>query len=196
MFFLSHHRINLIAITIAAITLGACGGSTTIEQSWTAPNARAERLHKVVTLFISEDGATRRAAEDKLALDLMQKGVQATPAYALLSDQELQDLNAAKQKLAQLGYDGVVTMRLVDKEHELQYMPGDFDAYWGLAWYEPGYAYTETIVRMETNAYSLRSNRLVWSALSKTVDPSGSKGLIKDVSKVVAEQLTKRGLAG
>lgn len=107
------------------------------------------------------------------------------------------DLNRAKEKLRTLGADGVVVMRLVDREHQLEYIPPDFDMYWGLAWpgvYSPGYAYTETIVRMETTAYSLRDIQLVWSALSKTVDPRNARALINDVTKIVAEQLTKRGI--
>jgi hypothetical protein len=195
-------RIRLLAIAIAALTFAGCGASTTIEQSWTAPNARYERLHNVVTLFISRDGATRRVAEDKMARALAARGVRATPAYAVLTDTDPRDLKQTRAKLRALGYDGVVTMRLVDREHQLQYVPPMFDDYWGPAWggawpggyYSPGYAYTETVVRMESTAYSLRNNQLLWSALSKTVDPGSSKRLINDVTKIVAEQLTRRGV--
>lgn len=78
-------RLVAIAIAIATFTLGACAGSsTTIEQSWTAPNARNAPFRKVVSLFLSRDGAMRRAAEDKMARELAARGVQATPAYQVL----------------------------------------------------------------------------------------------------------------
>ena len=47
-----------------------------------------------------------------------------------------------------------------------------------------------------TAAYSLTTNQLVWSALTKTVDPDSARKLLGDTSKVVASQLTKHGLAG
>ena len=58
-----------------------------------------------------------------------------------------------------------------------------------------GYAYTETVSRVETSAYSLRTNKLVWSALTKTVGDEAGE-LLEETSEVVASQLTKRGLAG
>jgi hypothetical protein len=187
-------------VAIATFAMCACGGGTTIEQSWTAPTARNQPpLRKVVTLFISNDVTTRRAGEDKLARDLNARGVQATPAYTILGDQELSNLDTVKAKLRSMGYDGIVAMRIVNREHQLEYMPPTFDGYWGYAYsgfYSPGYAYTETIVRIETTAYSLRNNQLVWSALTKTVDPGSARSLVNDTSKVVASQLTQRGLAG
>lgn len=195
---------TMIAIAIAAAAPAACGPTTTVEQTWTSGQALGQPpLKRVVTVFFSENETLRRAGEDQLARELAAKGVQATPAYAVLSQEEQRNLDTVKSKLLAQGYDGIVTMRIVDRYQELEYMPSTFDGYWGYAspyfyspgFYSPGYAYTETVVRVETTAYSLRTNRLMWSALTRTVGDE-ARALIDDTSDVVAEQLTRRGLAG
>jgi hypothetical protein len=195
-------RLAAIAIASAGLAAFACGPSTKVEQTWTSPTARTQPLQKVVTVLFSDNATIRRTAEDRLARDLRAKGVEATPAYAILRDDEMADREKMKAKLLGMGYDGMVTMRVVDRYQELEYMPSTFDGYWGHSYsyfhspgyYSPGYAYTETVVRVETSAYSLRTNQLVWSALTKTTGEEADE-LIEDTSQVIATQLTKRGLA-
>src|SRR4051812_7606022 len=199
-------RLALVALALALV---ACAGPhTSVELAWTAPDAQSAPVHRVVTLFVSRDVALRRPAEDEMARQLVERGVEARPAYQLLSRDDLSNLNAAKAKLRGLGYDGVITMRMVGEEQTLNYVPPSFDAYWTWAspyffwpgyyapgYYSPGYAYTTTIVRMETEAYSLTDDRLVWAALSKTTDPGNARELIENVTKTVATRLTDQGLA-
>lgn len=195
-------------LALVGLALAACAGPhTSVELAWTAPNAESAQLHRVVTLFVSRDVALRRPAEDEMARQLAERGVEARPAYQLLSRDDLSNLNNAKSKLRAMGYDGVVTMRIVGEEQTLNYVPPSFDAYWTWAspyffwpgyyapgYYSPGYVYTTTIVRMETEAYSLTDDRLVWAALSKTTDPGNARQLIDDVTKTVATRLTDQGL--
>jgi len=187
-------------IFVLGVALVACAGPRTrVEMAWTAPAAQRIPLRHVVTMFISPDGVMRRAAEDRMANELANHGIVAMPAYRILADTDLQNLEQVKTTLRDRGYDGILTMRMVDTQTELQYVPPTFDAYWGWAepyFYSRGYAYSETVVRMETSAYSLVTNQLVWSALSKTTDPRSTRGLINDVSRTVASRLARQGLAG
>ena len=69
-----------------------------------------------------------------------------------------------------------------------------FDGYWGYAAgasYAPGYLDSETVVHMVTNLYSLEQNKLLWSGVSKTFDPSSAQAFMTDVSKAVAKSLEK-----
>jgi len=189
-------RVATLLLCIAvALGLAACGGSTTIEQSWKAPDLAPSNLRNVVTAYISRDGAMRRTVEDSMAQKLTKMGVRAVPAYAVLTDDDLKDREHAKAKLVAGGYDGVVALRLVGKETEIEGMPPTFDGYWGTAWpgvYDPGYLSTETIVRVDTSVFSFADNKLVWSGLSKTVDPNTMSSAIGDVTKVVAKALMKQ----
>jgi hypothetical protein len=178
-----------------ALTVTACGGSTTIEQSWKAPNLPQGALHNVVALYVSRDGALRRTAEDSMVQNLSHMGVRAQPAYAVLTDEDLKDKTAAKAKLVAAGYDGVIAMRLVSKQTQVEAVPPTFDGYWGMAWpgaYDPGYLSTETVVRVQTSAYELANNKLVWSGLSKTIDPNTTSSAINGVTSVVAKALGKQ----
>lgn len=186
-------RVTTLLLCIAvALEFTACAGSTTIEQSWKAPNLAPSNLRNVVTVYISRDATMRRTVEDSMAQRLAHLGVRAIPAYSVLSDDDLKDRDRAKAKLAAGGYDGVVALRLVGKETKLVATPPTFNGYWGMAWpgaYDPGYLSTETVVRVETNVFSLADDKLVWSGLSKTVDPNTMRSAIDDVTKVVAKAL-------
>jgi hypothetical protein len=198
--------VRVCVIALAGIAAGACAPSTTIDQAWMAPTARQQPpLQRVVTMFISENMTLCHSGEDELARELAKRGVRATPAYMIFSDgaQNVRDVEPLKARLRQLGYDGVVTMRVVDREQQIGSVAGTFDGYWGYwgpgYWggaYWPGYVYSETIYRVEAAAYSLRTGQLVWSAITRTTDPSSAHQLVDDTTEIVAGQLTRNGLAG
>jgi hypothetical protein len=212
---LARIRNPLIRIGIA-ISIGACAPATTLEQGWTTPSAQTQPpLRRVVTLYSSPTVVMQRAGEDQLAREFTARGVQATPGYAILGIEERRalasigtkpqaaaELEAVKAKLRDMGYDGVVTLQIVDREKNLLYDWGTwgYPGYWGYGYWDygywPGYGYTETIYRTEATAYSLRTNQLVWSGLIRSVDPNNADQLINDASKVAANALANRGLAG
>jgi hypothetical protein len=184
-------RILPVAFVIA---IASCT-TASIETSWRAPNAPA--LTSVVTLAPGPDSAARRNAEDQLAHQLMSHGVRAVPAYSVLNEQQLHDLNGSMSVFRRAGFDGVVAMKMVSAEEHLNYYP-TFDGYWGGMW-GPGAWGTvvpTTVVRIQINAYSLTNNQLVWSAVSKSVDPDSVGELVSDVTKVVSARLEKDHVVG
>ena len=179
--------------TAASVLAGACGSSTTMEQTWKAPQPEAS-LRNVVTVYISRDGALRRNMEDTMAARLNSRGIHAVPGYAVLTDTDLGDREAARAKLVGQGFDGVVAIRLIGAHTQLQIEP-TFMGYWGGAWaYDNAYLTTQTIVRVETSVFSLRDGRLVWSGVSRTIDPSSTHAAIASVTKAVAKQLEHHGV--
>jgi hypothetical protein len=189
---------RVAALVVAAAA--ACAGPTTVEQSWVAPTARAQPpMQRLATLFVSENATMRHSAEDRLAFDLRQQGIAANPSYAVLGDQlDPENLDKAKARLRQLGYDGVVVMQIVDREQEIESLPG-YGGWGGWGWYGGYYGnsiYTETIYRMETSAYDLRTGRLVWSMLTRTDDPETARELIGTTSQVATRRFVSQGLSG
>ena len=184
---------NLQRSLTFALVLAAVGcTSASIESSWRSP--AAPQLSNVVTLSPAPDGVRRRSVEDKLAQQLTHQGIHAVPAYAVLSERDLGNQSAMIEKLRAAGFDGVVTMRLVDAHQRLTYYPA-FNDYWGGAW-GAGDVVPTTIVRIEVNAYSLANGQLIWSAMSKSVDPTSSSEVVGDVTKVVSEKLAKDRVIG
>jgi len=189
----THHSARR-AVTIAfALVLGACAGATTqIDQTWVAPQGQPpQHMQRVATVFLSENVTMRHSAEDKLASDLYQTGVRATPSYTVLGDAiDPKDMDGIKSRLRDKGFDGMVTMRVIDREQEIESSPS-YDGYWGYYGAYSGYGsytYTETIYRLETTAYDLSTNRAVWSVMTKTTEPDNARELINDTSKVVTRK--------
>lgn len=185
-----------LMLSLAALVVAAGCSTASIESRWRAPNA--PELTNVVTLSPAPDGVRRRSIEDRLAHQLAQEGVRAVPGYTVLTEQDRNDRNAMIAKLKADGFDGIVTMRLVDAHQRLAYYPA-FDMYWGYAWgpyWGGGAVVPETVVRIEVNAYSLPTEQLVWSALSRSVDPNSSAQAIRDVSKVVSSRLARDRVIG
>jgi hypothetical protein len=179
---LTSHRVLALAFTIAA-----CASNATITSTWKSPSAPP--LTNVVTLSPVSDPGLRRQAEDSLAQQLTSEGVRAVPGYTVLRDQDLASHEGIINQLRGRGYDGVVTMRLVAANQQLQVYP-NFNGYWGAAWGGMNVV-PETVVRIEVNAYSLASQQLVFSAMSKDVDPGSAQQAISDVSKVTGAKLAQ-----
>lgn len=186
-------RLTYVVSLATAVALAAGGCATTtasIEQAWYSPNLQPGTLTNVVTLSPTGESVLSRTAEDQLAQDLNARGIRATPGYRVIPAEARTNRDAALAALRDSGYDGIVTMRFVGATQKLDYYP-TFDMYWGAAW---GAVYPETIVRIELNAYSLPSNRLVWSAISKSVDPDNIGEVIDDVTEVAAQDLAKHAV--
>ena len=64
---------------------------------------------------------------------------------------------------------------------------------WGAA-YDPGYLRTDKIVRVETNIYSLAEDKLIWSGVSETFDPSSTGSMVDQIATAAAAELRSRGL--
>jgi hypothetical protein len=189
----------MLAVVGVLLTSGACGSNTKIDQAWTAPQAQVRPLQKVVTVFISDDVTLRHNGEDQLTRDLTARGVAATPAYAILGDAKIADVQAVKARLRARGFDGVVTMRVIDHDTQVESAPATFDGdwgYWSGAGPHYGDVYVATVYRLETAMYSLETGRLIWSARTRTVDPDTAGQLLRETTKVIASEVTQRGLAG
>lgn len=178
---------------ILILAFCACGSSTTMETTWRSPQPEAT-LSNVVTVYISRDGASRRSFEDTMAARLKAKGIHAVPGYSVLTEMDLNDRAAARSKLMNQGFDGVVAVRLIGAHTQVQVEP-TFIGYWGGAWaYDNAYLTTQTVVRLETSVFSLRDDRLVWSAVSRTLDPSSTQSAIASATKKVAKELHHEGI--
>jgi len=192
-------RVGIIALGIVTLAaLVASCASTEMTSTWTDPAAKGAALSKVAVVCMTKDAGVRRIAEDTTASNLA--GAKAIPSYQILGDMDLKDLDAVKSKLQAAGINAVLVMRMTGVTEQVTDVGGpygSFDGYWGYAAgavYGPMGLQTEPIVHMVSNLYSLDQNKLIWSGVSKTFDPSSSQAFITDVSKAVAKSLEKERL--
>jgi hypothetical protein len=60
--------------------------------------------------------------------------------------------------------------------------------------YQPGYLTTDTIVQVESLAYTVADARLVWAARSRTLNPNAVESLIDDVVRTTVAALREEKL--
>ena len=198
-------QIILLFCTISVIILIGCN-STKITNSWREPNKEVvlDKLEKVLVVALFKDETSRHKAEDEMVSYLAGKGVE---SYNYLNENfNKKNEEAIRQKIKADGFDGAVTMRLIDVEKEKIYTPGNialyptyyrnFSGYFYRNWSyysEPGYYLTTKIYKVETNVYSIKEDKIIWSALTETTDPSGVKKLTEEITKVVYKAMVKEG---
>jgi len=143
---------------------------------------------------LMRDESTRRIAEDKMVAQF--KNVTAVPSYQYLQPSDTVR-SAVEERLKKDGFDGVVVMRLADVDKSTSYVPGTtYGGWYGYrGWYgSPGYYQEDKTYYVETNFYSLESNKLLWSGTTSSLNPSKIDNTIDQIIVALKEQLQKQGL--
>ena len=196
-------RLQMLGLGVMVTVLAGCA-STNITNSWVTPDAQPIAFEKTLVVFIHSSEAIRRIAEDRLAQRI--GADRAVASHTLISQDEVRDTEAARAKVDAGGFDGAVVMRVIGRDQQLTYQPGmaypahygGFYSYYGYGWpavYDPGYLRTDTIVTVETNVYSVADDKLLWSGVSETMNPSDVEKAVDDVADAVARELRRQGLA-
>ncbi len=195
-------------LLVCAALASGCATSH-IENAWLEPTATTQSfaLKRVFVVALVSDGAIRRATEDAL-VDVLQSGPRgqsgelvAEPSYTLLADRELVDAGATRQKIEAAGHDGAVLIRFVSSQQRVTVDPPAYTGgFWGpygygrAPMYDAGRIQTDTILKLQVDIYSLAENRLLWSGVSSTLNPSKIDELVLDVAGAVREELRKSGM--
>ncbi|HEY0271874.1 MAG TPA: hypothetical protein VGC22_01760 [Chitinophaga sp.] len=195
----------LAFLLLACFLVSGCGAGTHIEQSWRDPDVTVDvsKLNKVLVVALLRDEATRRSTEDKLSALLKGKGV---PSYNYLTKDIRRENEASiRERIKNEGFDGVVIMRLADVDKDIRYVQGSYPyppyygRFWGYYWnawnayYSPGYYQTTKTYKVETNVYSLKRDKLIWSGLTTSTDPANLDKLMRASATTVFKEMKKQG---
>ena len=198
-------KLLLTTIILSLLLLYSCI-STKVVSSWSEPDKEVTiaNLSKVLVVAMFHNETSNRKAEDQMVGYLKGKGV---ASYNYLNENfNKKDVVAIREMIKKDGFDGAVTMRLVDVEKEKIYTPGEINYYpsyyrsfsgyyysWLNSQRTPGYYTTTKTYTVETNVYSIKMDKIIWSGLTKTTDPKGVKNLTAEVAKVVYKKMLKEG---
>ncbi|AGA79678.1 hypothetical protein [Echinicola vietnamensis] len=196
--------IKKLFVFVIAIACG-CSSSTSIVSSWKSPDVQPQdvELTKIMVAVLGNSEASRRIAEDKVA----SLNPKIHPSYqVLMNAAAATDTTRSSDILQEQGFDGIIVMKLVDKDKSTDWVPGSYTGYWSMhpyywggfgygGYYDPGY-YTEDITYVvETSLYSLKgSTRLLWSGISSTVNPSSVEKTVQDIAMKSYDQMKTDGL--
>jgi hypothetical protein len=181
---------------LGVICVAASGcASTGMAGTWTDPSARGASLSKVAVVCMTRDVGLRQLAEDAAASQLV--GAEAVPSYRALGAVDPNQREVVDAKLRELGFQGVLVMRIARVTRGVNpAMSGGvtFVGSQGGPVFEPPDLQSSTVVRVISDLYSLRDNKLIWSGVSRTFNSTSANTAMAGVSRAVASSLQKERL--
>jgi hypothetical protein len=189
---------QFLAIALIAVFMSSCS-STSVINSWKDPNSTddPDKWEKVLVAVQSTTDGQRRVAEDKLA----SLSGRLYPSYMLFPDKSsIQNESDLKRKISEGDFDAIMTFRLVNRDKQTSYVPGSYTGgYWGYhrgywgGYYDPGYYREDTYYAVETQVFSLAEDKLVWSSITSTANPSKADKTIEEIARMTYRQMEKDG---
>ena len=177
------------------ILMAGCGSSTSIVNSWKAPDAKYTpgEYKKVAVLAVVKDEGARKAAEDKLVT--LNNAFRVT--YTMFkSKQVIADSAKLVNMLKTEGYDAILVMRLVGIVPDTKYAQGGKNPayqqnyiFYYTDYLNNGSYVTDMDYLIATSFYSLKQNKLLWTGLTKTGNPKKLEKLVDNVAKQVVYQM-------
>jgi len=190
---------------LSGVLMSACAG-TRLTHSWVDESRRGKPVSDILVIGVTykENEAVRRSFEDRFVAQLRAVGIEAVSsedAISIPTDLKLEKDHILKA-VNKYNCDAVIITHVVGKEDKEAYTRSDrsYGGYYGYyGWiyghtHGPGYTRTHTIVRLATNLYDVKTEKLIWSGKSETTDPGSTRQAIDDVINVLIKDMQKNGL--
>jgi len=201
-------RQSMITLVLATLLVGAVAAKARFTSTWKAPGAQGVSFagKKVVGLIVHDDMNLRMSAEEALARELANRGLQGVAAYRLIPKEEIRDPKLVKAWFERAGAAGVVMMRLIDlsKEKIPSAVVWQSATYYNSLWsyypyswgavYEIVPARTEVKFVVETIIFDVAAGHMVWAGTSESTNPKGVQTLVKDIVEAAGAEMKKDGL--
>jgi hypothetical protein len=197
------------------ILMAACS-STNVINSWKDKEVVEQTtLKKVMVLAMlpEKERVLRQELESEMVEDLQKRGFIAVSSLQEYGPRSFAGMNEKQvmQELDKSRIDGVITIALQDTETNERYVPGSvryepyavrynrfyrtYQTFYERI-YTPGHTDQQTSYFFETNLYQLNGNKLLYSAQSKSFDPSSASQIAKEVAKAVVKDMEKNDILG
>ncbi|QBN17686.1 DUF4136 domain-containing protein [Flavobacterium nackdongense] len=203
-------KIKLFLSACIVGLLVSCGPSTQIVKTWSDPSlngATIKPYNKVLVIAQLKDDSSRRIAEDKLVASSPRGNFVASYNYLKPSQK---DQNLVVSELLKDGIEGIILMRLTDIAKTTDYVqgstyyggwgygPGFYGGYgygYGGGYYStPGYYEENKTYYVETNIYDVKSNKLLWSGTTSTLNPTKANEALDEIILALKTELNNKGL--
>jgi hypothetical protein len=192
--------LHLLLILIC-FTLVSC--STTLTSVWKDENFKGP-VNNVFVMGVFQREVNRRVYEDEFVKKLSAQGVNAIASYREFGSGKLPDKEEIVSKMEALNMEAVLITNIVDKERRRVYAETWYQNYGHHHGYWHGGAvrtteFIDDIYHVETKLYDVRSEGLIWSALSETVVmedaiAQSDRNIIKTFTNVMVKKLSDDGM--
>jgi hypothetical protein len=172
----------------------ACGPTTKLEKSWADPSfsLKPSPYKKVLVVAPLKDAASQRIAEDKIVKQI--KAGTGVQSYSYLKPTDT-DEKLLQAQLVKDGFDGIIVMHLTDVEKSVSYNPGtSYGGWYGYRTYTPGYYTEDKTFLVETNMYSVKDDKLMWSGTTSSLNPTSFDKSMDEIIYAIKTELQKKGI--
>lgn len=203
--------IKATILALFAMFLATSCSSTKVLSSWSLDSPPQGVMVKTLVVGVMQNREDRDNLEREMVNELALTGVNAKTSTSVFGPKGFQGLKEEEiaNKLRGSEYTSVMIISLIEKEKEPSYNYGymyaspyimGYSRYYRryiVAYdriYMPGYYMTSTNYVLEADLYTVNDDdELVYSAQTKSYDPSNSKALAESFAKLIVSELkTKR----
>ena len=194
-------RRSFLCLSLVVVTMVIPGcAQTKLTNSWTDKDFHSPGYHKILVAAITDSPTTRRAVEEEFSKQIKARKAKEAVSSAILLPHE-SDLERAKvaRVSRENGFDAVLAIQLLEIGKKTRivgghpgyspYAPGYLGVYDPV--FTPGYVVQHEVIFLETTLYDVESERLVWSGITETFNPSSTSKLIDELAAVVLERMDK-----
>lgn len=198
---------SILAVAVSLL-LFSCA-STSLTASWhDSAYSTGERLTDVLIIAVTEEETVRRLYEEGFVAKFAESEVRAFPSYSLTIPDIEPTEAAVRAAVDAADARFVLITRHLGTDTKQYYHPPEplyidpyysrYNRYYPLAYreahYRPGYTYNVTTVSIESNIYDAETEKLVWSARSKSIDPKLTQKYFDELVSTFAGDLKQKGL--
>jgi len=204
---------TLATISLFLLFLNSCTPTKLID-AWKDKSYTGGTLKSVMVLGVANNPRNRKMFEEVFSKQFKGHGVEAVTSFeAIPKDVKLDKENIKSHKeiikaaAIKRGVEAILVTHLVAVEEKEVYHPPTyelapqyyhgFDDYYPVIFdnvYTPGYYSQHKYISLESNLYDINTEKLIWSASSKTTDPESVNEIIESLCKEVMKSLRKNGL--
>lgn len=177
---------------------------------WTDPTYEKAPVKKVLVIGLGENPTNVRVFETAMASQLKKHHIDTVLGSDVIPAGAPFDTTGGRKFCRDNGIDLVTVTRVLGLSKEAEYVPGTtyytpapgyrgFYGFYHTAYSvvsTPGYIREYAVATVETNVYSMKDERLVWSGQSQAVDPTSALDAAGDFAEVFVREMARSGLFG
>ncbi len=173
--------------------------TTTITDTW-KDKAYQENAQNIVVIMVARTEHLRNMFEGRFVAELKARGNNAIQSHKIVTFEQLPDKELVKSKIKSTEADTVLISRLVDSKTIEAYQPGHihgvpighslWGTYYKIVYFDYGYTGDTDVAYIETNLYDVKTEKLIWSARSKTERTEGEQQLINKFIDIIVNKLS------
>lgn len=202
---------NIIYLLLAFVLFECCAPTTYITGSWKSPASATQQYKNILVAALTDNTIAKATLENDMAEALGKnvaviKSIDEFPPNISGSDSsKVSIMNKVKNK----NIDAILTISILSKETESRYIPGrspydplgypynvDFWGYYDY-WYphfNQGYYTQNKVYYIETNLYDSKTEKLIWSAQSKTYDQDNLQAFSREFAGIIVAKMKADGV--